>query len=35
MVMIDDVTGSVFARFFENESWDSAPTTLQRYWTWN
>jgi hypothetical protein len=31
MVMIDDATGRVFARFFENESWDSAATTLRRY----
>jgi len=31
MVMIDDATGQVFARFFENESWDSAATTLRRY----
>lgn len=31
MVMIDDATGRVFARFFENESWDSAATTLRYY----
>ena len=31
MVMIDDATGRVFARFFENESWDSAASTLRRY----
>ena len=31
MVMIDDATGRVFARFFENESWESAATTLRRY----
>jgi transposase len=31
MVMIDDATGRTFARFFENESWDSAATTLRRY----
>lgn len=31
MVMIDDATGRVFARFFENESWHSAATTLRRY----
>jgi len=31
MVMIDDATGRVFARFFENESWDSSATTLRRY----
>ena len=31
MVMIDDATGAVYARFFENESWDSAATTLRRY----
>ncbi|RIK73290.1 MAG: hypothetical protein DCC68_25150 [Planctomycetota bacterium] len=31
MVMIDDATGLVFAQFFENESWDSAATTLRRY----
>jgi transposase len=31
MVMIDDATGRIFARFFENESWDSAATTLRRY----
>ena len=31
MVMIDDATGAVFARFFEKESWESAATTLRRY----
>ena len=31
MVMIDDATGCIFARFFENESWHSAATTLRRY----
>jgi len=31
MVMIDDATGRIFARFFENESWHSAATTLRRY----
>lgn len=31
MVMIDDATGRVYARFFENESWLSAATTLRRY----
>ncbi len=31
MVMIDDATGRVYAQFFENESWDSAATTLRRY----
>ncbi len=31
MVMIDDATGRVFARLFENESWDSAAVTLRRY----
>ena len=31
MVMIDDATGRVFSQFFENESWDSAATTLRRY----
>jgi hypothetical protein len=31
MVMIDDARGRIFARFFENESWDSAATTLRRY----
>jgi hypothetical protein len=31
MVMIDDATGRVFARFFENESWLSAATTLRQY----
>jgi transposase len=31
MVMIDDATGRIFARFFENESWESAATTLRGY----
>ena len=31
MVMIDDATGRMFSQFFENESWDSAATTLRRY----
>jgi hypothetical protein len=31
MVMIDDARGDIFARFFENESWHSAATTLRRY----
>lgn len=31
MVMIDDATGRIYARFFENESWHSAATTLRRY----
>jgi len=31
MVLIDDATGRVFARFFENESWDSAATAVRRY----
>ena len=31
MVMIDDATGRVFARFFEQESWESAATTLRHY----
>jgi hypothetical protein len=31
MVMIDDATGHIFARFFENESWDSAARTLRGY----
>ena len=31
MVMIDDATGRLFARLFENESWDSAAVTLRRY----
>ncbi|MBC7855186.1 MAG: DDE-type integrase/transposase/recombinase [Pirellulaceae bacterium] len=31
MVMIDEATGRILARFFENESWDSAATTLRRY----
>lgn len=33
MVMIDDATSRIFARFFENESWLSAATTLRRYTT--
>src|SRR5690606_29943546 len=35
MVMIDDATGRVFARFFENESWLSAATLLRRYAAWH
>ena len=31
MVMIDDATGRVFARFFENESWHSAAAILRAY----
>ena len=31
MVMIDDATGTVDARFFENESWDSAATIFRDY----
>lgn len=31
MVLIDDATGRVYARFFENESWDSAAAALRRY----
>lgn len=31
MVMIDDATGQVFARFYENESWGSAADVLLRY----
>jgi hypothetical protein len=31
MVMIDDATGRVFARFFENESWQSATTVFRDY----
>ena len=31
MVMIDDATGRIFTRFFENESWDSAATLLRGY----
>lgn len=31
MVMIDDATGRIYARFFENESWLSAATTLRCY----
>jgi transposase len=31
MVMIDDATGRVFARFFENESWHSAAAILRDY----
>ena len=31
MVMIDDATGRLYARFFKNESWDSATVTLRRY----
>jgi hypothetical protein len=31
MVMIDDATGRVFARFYENESWQSATTIFRAY----
>lgn len=31
MVMIDDATGQTFARFFENESWESAAAVVRRY----
>ena len=31
MVMIDDATGNVLARFYENESWASASDIFQRY----
>jgi transposase len=31
MVMIDDATGRVFARFYENESWDSATDVFLGY----
>lgn len=31
MVMIDDATGRVTARFFENESWHSAATMFRAY----
>lgn len=31
MVMIDDATGQVFARFFENESWHSAAAMVRDY----
>jgi len=31
MVMIDDATGNVTARFYENESWASASDIFQRY----
>ncbi|QDU92491.1 ISNCY family transposase [Lignipirellula cremea] len=31
MVMIDDATGRVFARFYENESWRSAADVFQQY----
>jgi hypothetical protein len=31
MVMIDDATGNVMARFYENESWASAADIFQRY----
>jgi len=31
MVMIDDATGRVTARFYENESWASAADLFQRY----
>lgn len=31
MVMIDDATGRVYARFYENESWHSAADVFERY----
>jgi hypothetical protein len=31
MVMIEDATGRAFARFFENESWQSATTMFRDY----
>jgi len=31
MVMIDDATGKVMARFYENESWASSSDLFQRY----
>lgn len=31
MVMIDDATGRVFARFYENESWHSAADVFTQY----
>lgn len=31
MVLIDDATGTVNARFFENESWPSAAESFRRY----
>jgi hypothetical protein len=31
MVMIDDATGRVFARFYENESWHSASDVFRQY----
>jgi hypothetical protein len=31
MVMIDDATGRVFARFYENESWHSAADVFRQY----
>lgn len=31
MVLIDDATGHVDARFFENESWDSAAESFRQY----
>jgi transposase len=31
MVMIDDATGEVMARFYENESWASSSDLFQRY----
>jgi hypothetical protein len=33
MVLIDDATGRVFARFYENESWNSAADVFTRYVT--
>jgi hypothetical protein len=31
MVLVDDATGQVYARFYENESWESAADVFQRY----
>lgn len=31
MVLIDDATGTVFARFYENESWASVADVFQQY----
>lgn len=33
MVLIDDATGRVYARFYENESWNSAADVFTRYVT--
>jgi transposase len=33
MVLIDDATGRVFARFYENESWESVADVFTRYVT--